>query len=145
MHNLSDIQVNNGSSWVKICPFPVGYIYLSSNDTSPASIFGGNWLALTDSKFLLPQGKWNSIGGAGSKTLAVKNLPNHTHYLYGWPNKGSYAGSGVLPIQDTYWGSISYNPNMGQREPIETGLNLNGEAFSIWNPYRSCFAWYRTA
>ena len=63
MVNLQNIQVKSGSNFTTVCPFPVGYIYMSANNTSPASIYGGTWQALTDDRFLLPSNSWNLLGG----------------------------------------------------------------------------------
>lgn len=68
MINQQNLSIKKGSSWDKVCPFPIGFIYMSTNSTSPASTYGGSWSALTDSRFLRPQGKWNTTGG------------NTTHY-----------------------------------------------------------------
>lgn len=45
MVNLQNIQVKSGSNFTTVCPFPVGYIYMSSTNTSLASVFGGTWSA----------------------------------------------------------------------------------------------------
>ena len=45
MVNLQNIQVKSGSNFTTVCPFPVGYIYMSSMNTSLASVFGGTWSA----------------------------------------------------------------------------------------------------
>lgn len=75
--NQQNVQVKNGSTWTKICPFPVGTIFFSTNSTSPATIYGGSWTALTDSRFLRPSGSWGTTGG--SSTITVSNIPSHSH------------------------------------------------------------------
>ena len=145
MRNLQTVQVRTSSGFEKICPFPIGYIYMSTNGTSPASTYGGTWSPLTDSRFLLPSGSWDSQGGTTAVSLKKENLPNHSHYLYGWPNNGSYDGNGVFPIQDSSWGSIGYNNRMAQRYELNQAPNLSGSAFNVLNPYRTCYCWYRTA
>ena len=44
--------------------YPVGAIYLSTNETSPAEMFGGTWSALDDGRFLRPMGSYNQQGGS---------------------------------------------------------------------------------
>ena len=59
-----------------MCPFPVGYVYLSSNNTSPATTYGGTWSPLNESRYLRLAGAW---GTGGSNTISVDQMPKHTH------------------------------------------------------------------
>ena len=61
--------------------YPIGAIYLSANSTNPATLFGGTWEQLKD-RFLLAAGTSyaaGSTGGTATNTLAVGNLPSHSH------------------------------------------------------------------
>lgn len=61
--------------------YPVGSIYMSVNNTNPASLFGGTWEQIKD-RFLLSAGNSyanGSTGGSATHTIAVGNLPAHTH------------------------------------------------------------------
>ena len=61
--------------------YPVGSIYWSSNNTNPATLFGGTWTQIKD-KFILAAGDYYSngaTGGAATVTLTVSNMPSHTH------------------------------------------------------------------
>lgn len=76
--------------------YPVGSIYLSVNETSPATLFGGTWEQLQD-RFLIGAGNdysLNGIGGAtsqsytpagsvGSHTLTTSEIPSHNHTFTG--------------------------------------------------------------
>ena len=53
--------------------YPVGSIYMSTENTSPASMFGGNWEQIKD-KFLLSAGDTYSAGATGGEAT-------HTHSL----------------------------------------------------------------
>lgn len=81
MINLQNIQAKNGSAWNHICPFPIGFIYLSSNSTSPATTFGGTWNAISDGRMWRPIASWNGTGGETSHTLSIQEMPNHTHNI----------------------------------------------------------------
>lgn len=62
-------------------PYPVGSIYMSIFDTSPASLFGGTWARLKD-RFLLAAGdtyKAGATGGEAEHTLTVDEMPKHNH------------------------------------------------------------------
>ena len=76
--NQQNVQVKNGSTWYKVCPFPVGFIYLSQTSTSPATTFGGTWAALNEDRFLRPSNAWTT---GGSKKISVDQMPSHTHEL----------------------------------------------------------------
>lgn len=61
--------------------YPVGSIYMSTENTSPASMFGGTWEQIKD-KFLLSAGDTYSAGATGGEathTLTVDEMPSHTH------------------------------------------------------------------
>ena len=61
--------------------YPVGSIYLSSNNTNPGTLFGGTWTQIKD-KFILAAGDYYSngaTGGAATVTLSVSNMPSHSH------------------------------------------------------------------
>ena len=85
--------------------YPVGSIYMSVNNTSPATLFGGTWARIQDT-FLLMAGNTytaGSTGGSatmahthsqvagttggpstntsGSTTLTVDQMPSHRHYI----------------------------------------------------------------
>ena len=57
--------------------YPVGSIYMSTNNTSPASMFGGTWEQIKD-KFLLSAGNNYSAGATGGSADAVVVNHNHT-------------------------------------------------------------------
>lgn len=72
--------LHNGKRLVDVI-YPVGAIYISVNSTSPATLFGGTWEQIKD-KFLLSTGNSyanGSTGGSATHTIAVENLPAHTH------------------------------------------------------------------
>lgn len=61
--------------------YPIGSIYLSTNGTNPADLFGGTWTQLKD-RFLLAAGdKYaaGSTGGEAEHLLTTDELPWHTH------------------------------------------------------------------
>lgn len=69
--------VNN--NWLSI--YPVGSIYMSVNNVNPSTIFGGTWEQIKD-KFLLACGDTynnGATGGSATNTLAVNQLPSHSH------------------------------------------------------------------
>lgn len=150
MINIQNIAVKANSSFQTVCPFPVGYIYQSTNSTSPANIFGGSWTALTDGRFMRYSGSWNSTGGETTHTLTVAEMPKHNHaytavgysnYLY-WGFSQSRGAVASYSVGDT-WG-----PKIDDKETVQGITSVNAGSSSAHNnlpPYRTCYAWYRTA
>ena len=88
--------------------YPVGSIYMSINNVSPASFLGGTWEALKD-RFLIGAGNIysvNDLGGSttSSYTLTSSNMPAHSH---------SYTVSGSTDIKSIKTPSqdISFSTN----------------------------------
>ena len=79
----------NTSYWIKLkdylanplAAYPVGSYYMSSNSTSPATLFGGTWTQIQN-RFIFAAGSGysvNSTGGSATKTLVTDNIPSHSH------------------------------------------------------------------
>lgn len=65
--------------------YPVGAIYISTANTSPATLFGGSWTQIQDT-FLLCAGSTyaaGATGGEASHTLTSGEMPSHTHTFTG--------------------------------------------------------------
>lgn len=80
--------------------FPVGSIYLSKNDTSPAALFGGTWVKIAENRAIMGASSAHVAG-----TTAEAGLPNITggagpdngsgYYHVGRPNAyGAFYGGG---------------------------------------------------
>ena len=147
MIEQQNLYVNTGE-FEKVCPFPIGYIYLSTSSTSPATLYGGTWTALTDSKFLRPSGSWNTIGG--SKKITIDQMPAHSHRgRAGYSYMLITAGTSIS--QSKAWSNVDNNTySLYWRT---SGVNVldsqycenMGSGVDYWQPYRTCYAWYRTA
>ena len=67
--------------------YPVGSIYISTSSTNPSSLFGGTWSSYGAGRTLVGVGSngesnYTSAGLTGGKekvSVAVANLPSHTH------------------------------------------------------------------
>ena len=84
--------------------YPVGSIYMSVSNVSPATLFGGTWEQISG-KFLLSADSSHAAGttgGAASHTLTAAELPahahslnNHTHTVPAHTHSASTASSGA--------------------------------------------------
>ena len=61
--------------------YPVGAYYISSEPTSPATLFGGTWVRIENRMILAAGSSYTagSTGGSATKTLSVANMPTHSH------------------------------------------------------------------
>ena len=61
--------------------YPVGAYYISSNPTSPATLFGGTWERVQDRMILAAGSTYvaGGLGGSATKTISVANMPSHNH------------------------------------------------------------------
>ena len=62
--------------------YPVGSIYMSVNNVSPAAFLGGTWQAIEQGRMLMAAGSsWQAgtTGGAAYHALTVQEMPAHDH------------------------------------------------------------------
>lgn len=148
MINIQNIAVKANSSFQTVCPFPVGYIYQSTNSTSPANTFGGSWTALTDGRFMRYSGSWNSTGGEATHTLTVAEMPKHNHqidtdtWMMYWGYSASQGASPNYNVANTYGPKANSETTDGTLTGVYAG---SSSAHNNLPPYRTCYAWYRTA
>lgn len=96
--------------------YPVGAIYISTTNTSPASLFGGTWERIKD-RFLLAAGNTYAAGSTGG-------WDTHIH-KYGF-QYGAYYGS-ISMEKDDQSGALQW----GTGNPV--GSIINGQAHSLVN------------
>ena len=111
--------------------YPVGSIYVSMTDVSPATLFGGTWEEILD-RFLYCTGKQSNTVG-GSKTIAIKNLPAHSHNITQLCVRGNDNGSNQYTVA-TYGG-----------KDLTITTENTGDGQDYMPPYITVHAWYRTA
>ena len=107
-------QFTNKAHFIDLI-YPVGSIYMSVNNTSPATLFGGTWTQLQN-QFLLGAGSigennnstWGEIenislsytagdtGGSLTQTLTENNCPIHQHTIYGFDSDEVVRGYGAM-------------------------------------------------
>lgn len=146
-----DITVNHNPLAQSILQtiYPVGTIYISMENTSPATLFGfGTWERIRDRFLLAGQSSTypiGSTGGSATQTLTVNQLPSHTHNINVNVDfsVGDADGDGwsSIPANDLDWGGCG---NAGYVEATADNTG-GGQSFSIMPPYLSVFMWRRTA
>lgn len=144
MLNIQNVKVKVEQGFEKICPFPVGYVYQSMEDTSPAEVFGGTWTKVDDGRYL--RAASDSKTG-GSDTISVSQMPSHTHHI------DSNLPFGVVAC-DKFDNSTSGIPARqgGSSQNIwchEVYLNFDcttaGGGQPFYPTYQNVYAWYRVS
>ncbi len=113
--------------------YKVGSIYMSLDNTSPASLFGGTWEKI-EGKFLLgASGSYavGSSGGESTHTLTVSEMPSHTHDYYRMKSGGT-----------TWWVSGSSGTIFDQTYE-KTNATGGGKAHNNMPPYLAVNIWRR--
>ena len=128
----------NGKTIVDLI-YPVGSIYLSTGNTSPATLFGGTWTQIEDC-FLLAAGQTYSAGSTGGEaahTLTVNELPEHQHSLLNTDSGGSYGDFTTYGVEES--------SNLGDTGNVRTSNVGGGQAHNNMPPYLAVYVWQRTA
>ena len=116
---------------------PVGYVYISYSSTSPASLFGGSWVAITGRFPYFNAG--TGQGGSNSHTLSVNEIPSHNHSIHmrvGW---GSGGGASETIFQ------TSSPTSVGNKWTESTNYTGGSAAHNNMPAYQTLYAWRRTA
>lgn len=122
--------------------YPVGSIYMSVNNVSPATLFGGTWVQIEDT-FLLGAGTSYTAGDTGGEAthvLTVDEMPEHKHTLevhigYGAGGSGGYGSA---------WGRADQN-NPANKWPASCQMAGGNLGHNNMPPYLVVYMWKRTA
>lgn len=119
--------------------YPIGSIYISTNDVNPATIFGGKWEQIKDT-FLLSAGdtyQAGSTGGESTHQLTYNEMPSHTHSMRVSVN-GSTGGGERIIFQSK--GVTNDDADIGAGDTLGAG---NGLAHNNMPPYLAVYVWKR--
>ena len=117
--------------------YPVGSIYMSVNSTSPATLFGGTWVAIAEGRTLVGVGTGTDIngdsmtwtaeaeGGEYLHTLTIDEMPTPYRSL-------RYSSSGIWGVAEQTNAHYLFESNGGQ-------------AHNNIQPFFAVYMWKRTA
>lgn len=114
--------------------FPVGSIYLSKNNTSPAELFGGTWVKIAENRAIMDASDAHIAG-----TTVEAGLPNITGvfnrdknygiitstntssgaFYYGGTNVGRGVASSEVQGSDLYFDASRSNPIYGASDTVQ--------------------------
>ena len=130
--------------------YPVGSIYLSTNDTDPTALFGGTWERIKDT-FLLTAGDTyaaGTTGGEAKHTLTLDEMPSHYHYVFS--SRGEDVGDDKDNFVRTWTVEGTSYPYAVRTTTAavdygRTSTNGGGQPHNIMPPYLTVYAWKRIA
>lgn len=120
--------------------YPIGSIYITTSQASPASIYGGTWELIKD-RFLLGAGDTytnGATGGEATHTLTVDEMPSHSHTVYTFPYGGSE--SGYYCVSSNPGGNV--NPDIAWGGGYTNSVG-GGQAHNNMPPYLVVYMWKR--
>lgn len=130
--------------------YRVGDIYITTNSTSPASIFGGTWEQIKG-RFLLGAStsyKAGKTGGAATHTLTESEMPSHYHNMHQQNN----SGDNTLGLWSSYFKSNYqvldqvYDSSQAIKAYSYGTSSVGGNAaHNNMPPYLTVYIWKRVA
>lgn len=134
---------------------PIGSIYFSVDNTNPAALFGGTWVAWGAGR--VPVGvnaadaSFDAVeetGGNKTVVLTEANLPPHDHQMdhaHQSVSSGTAGGSTLAFLRSANTATTTG----GGMVQLFTGRTDNGDGTSqpvnVLQPYITCYMWKRTA
>lgn len=118
---------------------PVGIYITLSEDTDPATLWGGTWERLEEGRTIIAAGSTytaGSTGGEATHQLTTAEMPAHSHTQY-----IGTAGGGDIKVNADY---TDYT-EVGRRvvQFINTGDTGGGAAHNNMPPYIAAYIWHR--
>lgn len=117
--------------------YPVGAVYISYVSTSPASLFGGTWTAITGRFPYFNAG--TDTGGSNTHTLTKAQIPAHQHEMPYWAGWGSGGSSGDMML---YGAAYTRGRDDWCYTKTDGG---SGGSHNNMPAYQTLYAWRRTA
>ena len=130
--------------------YPIGSVYISTTETSPAEIIGGSWTKI-EGATLRSCSKTDEIGyiGSDTHTLTVAEIPAHAHDLKTTVNGQQKIVSANLVSNSGYtWSNVfSGDDHLVYRSQISNSAGTNwmggNEAHSIIQRSYNVYIYYR--
>lgn len=132
--------------------FPVGSIYLSKNDTSPAALFGGTWVKIAENRAIMGASSSHAAGStveAGLPNITGSLIEANTNSAPFRGSKASLSKSGALKfteVDTSYGGYSSYSGSQYNIEFDASSSNpIYGRSTTVQPPAYYINIWERVA
>lgn len=156
-------SIEEALSTILLSAHPVGSYYWSSSSTSPATLFGGIWVQVTD-KFILAAGSSyiaGNTGGSATNKLTASQIPTltgtavsngaHSHEgitvdgtTFSVNNGQTGAGYGADVISGYRYGTLK-TASAGAHAHTVNITNSSQSTVNNMPPYEVAYCWKRTA
>lgn len=135
--NRSDMELDFERYWSKV--YPVGAVYISYVNTSPASLFGGTWTKING--YFLRGANNTDTGGEDTITLTSEQsgLPLHNHSLY--RQYGEIGSGGYVTLND---GMSVSSSRVAENNVVSEEESDAVSAHSNMPAYQNLYVWRRT-
>ena len=131
--------------------YPIGSIYITTNEQNPGEYLGGKWERYAEGKTIVGAGtgtdsnnvqkvfEINETGGEYEHTLTVNEMPNHYHQFY-----RQYVGSGYTDYNDR---TLASNGQVSGGNPPNADTNAVGgnQPHNNIQPYIVTYIWKRVS
>ena len=117
-----------------LAAYPIGAYYISSDPTSPATLFGGTWERVQDRMILAAGSTYTAgnTGGSATKIFAIENMPPHNHSCdtqgVHTHTRGSMNITGWHDAEDAEWassGAFYFSERASTHNQQQTGGSTN--------------------
>ena len=129
-------------------PYPVGSVYMSTESTNPATLFGGTWQAI-ENRFLFGAGNWYAAGDTGGEathTLTESELPEIEGQLISRQYFSTGTATGAFSQKNNSGNVQQFGLSNTRAAQVEFDLNFGGgQAHNNMPPYLVVYMWKRTA
>ena len=123
-----------------LAAYPVGSLYLTTNEINPGTLFGGTWEKLTGDAYLkiVTSNPGQYDGTSSDHKIPIASIPSHNH---------GYTGSinGSLWGQGTGYGRVSVGTSTGADRANIGGIAYTGGGNAYYPYYYGIYVWRRTA
>lgn len=147
INSLNDekVSVSDLDKYMLEMCYPVGSIYMSENNISPANFLGGSWEPITDTTLVGAGNAYavGSTGGSSSVTLSAENIPSLA--ITGSTNEQNNVStsangyySSTVNSQGTYTGGTYTTSTDGEHNhnlnALEVGINniVSGSSWALY-------------
>lgn len=127
--------------------WPVGSIYFTMNETSPAQLFGGQWTRYVD-KFVYAVGSYTAGQTGGSQTvkLVPNHIPAHSHGMrLGWSDNLETVNSVVTAVEKQGLTAGTAESHIVVDAGYTTDPVGSGTAHTNMPPFVAAYVWERVA
>lgn len=135
--------------------YPIGSVYISTNNVSPATFLGGTWQAFAEGRTLIGVGNSDQLfsagqnGGSSNVTLSINQIPSHSHGLRDSAGRTilEEPGQGLppdVPFRTLIVPTTNYDA-FGTPPQLSTNTAGLSQSHSNLPPYIVTYMWERTA